>query len=175
MEITPTLPRYQTRNPRWHPKFNSYNCNMFFAKIQQIQSLTRPTTHAAFSTFSTFSLLTVYSTRVLQHQKQTKYSMLQIKNFLWCVVKKKFRYSFVLPKKYSVREINNFLKCYKSDWLTFSQPDCNKIFSYSFALWQKKYYYIWKQDSIQHWYKLEINFSKKKKGEKMSGKNFLNQ
>ena len=46
------------------------------------QSLTRPTTHAAFLTFSTFSLLTIYSTRVLQHQKQTKYSMLQIKNFL---------------------------------------------------------------------------------------------
>ena len=35
------------------------------------------------------------------------YSMLQIKNFLCCVVKEKFRYSFVLPppkKKDSVRE-----------------------------------------------------------------------
>ena len=112
MEITPTFPGYQTRNSLWHPKFNSYNCNMFFTKIQLIQSLTRPTTHAAFSTFTTFSLLTIYSTRVLQHQKQTKYSMLQIKNFLCCAVKKKFRYSFVLPKKYSVREINNFPKRY---------------------------------------------------------------
>ena len=82
------------------------------SKIQLILSLTRPTTHAAFSTFLTFSLLTIYSTRVLQHQKQTKYSMLQIKNFLCCVVKKKCRYSFVLPKKYSVREINNFPKHY---------------------------------------------------------------
>ena len=35
------------------------------------------------------------------------------KNFLCCVVKKKFRYSFVLPKKYSVREINNFPRHYK--------------------------------------------------------------
>ena len=40
--------------------------------------------------------------------------MLQIKHFLCYVVKKKFRYSFVLPKKYSVREINNFPKHYKS-------------------------------------------------------------
>ena len=32
MEITPTLPKYQTRNSRWHPKFNSYNCNMSFVK-----------------------------------------------------------------------------------------------------------------------------------------------
>ena len=32
MEITHTLPKYQTRNSRWHPKFNSYNCNMSFVK-----------------------------------------------------------------------------------------------------------------------------------------------
>ena len=63
-----------------------------------------------------FSLLIIYSTRVLQHQKQTKYSLLQIKTILCCVVKKKFRYSFVLPKKYSVREINNFpAKRYKGN------------------------------------------------------------
>ena len=41
--------------------------------------------------------------------------MLQIKNFLRCVVKEKFRHSFVLPKKYSVREINNFPKRYISE------------------------------------------------------------
>ena len=40
--------------------------------------------------------------------KSKPYSMLQIKNFLYCVVKEKFRHSFVLPKKYSVREINKF-------------------------------------------------------------------
>ena len=34
-------------------------------------------------------------------------------NFLCCVFKKKFRYSFVLPKIYSVREINNSPKRYK--------------------------------------------------------------
>ena len=45
--------------------------------------------------------------------KSKPYSMLQIKNFLCCVVKAKFRHSFVLPKKYSVREINNFPKRYK--------------------------------------------------------------
>ena len=51
MEITPTLPKYQTRNSRWHPKFNSYNCNMSFVKnAKKTQSLTRPTTHAAIST-----------------------------------------------------------------------------------------------------------------------------
>ena len=50
MEITPTLPKYQTRNSRWHPKFNSNNCNMSFVKMQRTQSLTRPTTHAAIST-----------------------------------------------------------------------------------------------------------------------------
>ena len=49
----------------------------------------------------------------MQHQKQTKYFMLQIKNFPCCVVKEKFRNSFVLPKKYSVREINNFPNRYK--------------------------------------------------------------
>ena len=43
-------PKYQTRNSRWHPKFNSYNCNMSFIKMQRTQSLTRPTTHAAIST-----------------------------------------------------------------------------------------------------------------------------
>ena len=54
MEITPTLPKYQTRNSLWHPKFNSYNCNMSFVKnAKKHNPLTRPTTHAAISTFST--------------------------------------------------------------------------------------------------------------------------
>ena len=76
-----TLPKYQTRNSRWHPKFNSYNCNMSFIKMQQTQSLTHPTTHAVISTFSTHhnAISSQYSPRVLQHQKQTQYSMLQIK------------------------------------------------------------------------------------------------
>ena len=47
---TLALPKYQTRNSRWHPKFNSYNCNMSFVKMQRTQFLTRPTTHAAIST-----------------------------------------------------------------------------------------------------------------------------
>ena len=32
MEKVHTLPKYQTQNSRWHPKFNSYNCNMSFVK-----------------------------------------------------------------------------------------------------------------------------------------------
>ena len=40
--------------------------------------------------------------------KSKPYSKLQIKTFLCCVVKEKFRHSFVLPKKYNVIEINNF-------------------------------------------------------------------
>ena len=85
METTHTLPKYQTRNSRWHPKFNSYNCNMSFVKLQRTQSLTRPTTHAAISTFSTShnsissQYSQSYSPRVLQHQTQTTFSMLQIK------------------------------------------------------------------------------------------------
>ena len=53
METAQPLPKYQTRNLGWYPKFNSYNCNMSFVKIQRTQSLTRSTTHAAISTFST--------------------------------------------------------------------------------------------------------------------------
>ena len=49
--------------------------------------------------------------------------MLQIKNFLCCVVKEKFHHSFVLPKKYSIREINNFPKRYKYFSLLFNILD----------------------------------------------------
>ena len=47
------------------------------------QSLRRPTTHVAISTFSTShnSISSQYSPRVLQHQKQTQYPMLQIKTY----------------------------------------------------------------------------------------------
>ena len=63
MEITHTLPKYQTWNSQWHPKFNSYNCNMSFVKMQRTQSLTRLVTHTAISTFSTShnSILSKYS------------------------------------------------------------------------------------------------------------------
>ena len=55
---------------------------MAFVELQRTQSLTRPMTHAAISTShnsisSPYSQS--YSPRVLQHQKQTQYSMLQIK------------------------------------------------------------------------------------------------
>ena len=59
---------------RWHPQFNSYN--------RRTQSLTRPTTHAAIWTSHnsiSSSYSQAYSPRVSQHQKQTQYSMLQIK------------------------------------------------------------------------------------------------
>ena len=83
MEITHTLPKYQTRNSRWHPKFSSNNCNMSFVKMQRTQSLTRPTTRAAISTFSTFhnSISSQYSQPFtsLVAPKANQYSMLQIK------------------------------------------------------------------------------------------------
>ena len=53
----------------------------------KVQSLTRPTTHAAISTFSTShnAILSPHSqsnsAQVLQHQKQTQISMLQIKTY----------------------------------------------------------------------------------------------
>ena len=50
MEITPTFPKYQTRNSRWHPKFNSYNCNMSFVKNAKNTIPHTSTTHAAIST-----------------------------------------------------------------------------------------------------------------------------
>ena len=57
--------------------------------------------------------------------KSKPYSMLQIKkNFLCCVVKEKFRHSFVLPKKYSVREINNSPKRYLSIYLSIYLYAC---------------------------------------------------
>ena len=66
-------------------KFNSSNCNMAFAKLRRTQSLARPTSHTAISAFSishnsiSSPYSQSYSPRVLQHQKQTQYSMLQIK------------------------------------------------------------------------------------------------
>ena len=52
--------------------------------------------------------------------KSKPYSMLQIKSFLCCVVKVKFRHSFVLSKKYSVREIINFPETlYMSEFLSY--------------------------------------------------------
>ena len=76
-------------------KFNSSNCNMSFVELQRTQSLTRPTTHAAISNFSTShnsiscQYSQSYSPRVLQHQKQTQYSMLQNKTYLKKYKKKK--------------------------------------------------------------------------------------
>ena len=82
MEITPTLPKCRTRNSRWHPKFNSYTCNMSFVKMQKTVPHVRrhtlppqPPQH----TIKPFRLKTHNLLRVLQHQKQTQYSMLQIK------------------------------------------------------------------------------------------------
>ena len=101
MEKAHTLPKYQTRNSRWHPKFNSYNCNMFFVKIQRTQSLTRPTTHAAISPFSTShntisSPYNLNPPRVLQHQKQTQYPMLQIKTLSLNTFRLSPSYIFIL-------------------------------------------------------------------------------
>ena len=80
---SPKIP--DTQISQWHPKFISSNGNMAFAELQWTQSLTRPMTHAAISTFSTSHnaisspYSQSYSPWVLQYQKQTQYSMLQIK------------------------------------------------------------------------------------------------
>ena len=55
IEITPTLPKYQTRNSRnsrWHETHGSIptTATCLSSKRQRTQSLTRPTTHAAIST-----------------------------------------------------------------------------------------------------------------------------
>ena len=67
-------------------------------------SLTRPTTCCHLNILLSHFVSNIQQAltpRVLQHQKQTKYSMLQIKNFRCCVVKAKFHNSFVCLKKYS--------------------------------------------------------------------------
>ena len=63
------------------PKFISSNGNMAFAKLRRTQSLARQTTRAVFSTLSYLHFVTILPAflRDLQHKKQTKYSMLQIK------------------------------------------------------------------------------------------------
>ena len=60
------------------PKLISSNGNMVFAKLRRTQSLARPTTRAIFSTLSYLYFVSLLTTR-LAAQKQTKYSMLQIK------------------------------------------------------------------------------------------------
>ena len=82
MEITPTLPNYQTRNSWWHPNFSSYNCNMCFVKNQKntIPHVRRHTQPSQLL-ITQFRLNTHKLSRVLQHQKQTQYSMLQIKTY----------------------------------------------------------------------------------------------
>ena len=70
-------------------------------------SLTRPTTRCHLNIpLSHF----VSNTNKPKHHesystKSKPYSKLQIKNFRCCVVKEKFRNSFVLPKKYSAKQI----------------------------------------------------------------------
>ena len=101
MEITHTLPKYLTRNSRWHPKFNSYNCNISFVKMQRTQSLTRPTTHAAILTFSTShnSISSQYSQPFtsLAAPKANQYSMLHIKTLSLNTFRVSPSYIFILP------------------------------------------------------------------------------
>ena len=62
MEITPTHPKYQTRNSRIQSSIPT-TATLSFVKMQRTQSLTHPTTHAAISTISTShnSILPQYS------------------------------------------------------------------------------------------------------------------
>ena len=98
MEITHTLP--QIPDTKLHGDFKhiphtSSNTRCHHISLRHfVYNTNKPKLHKSCST------------------KSKPYSMLQIKNFRCCVVKEKFRNSFVLPKKYSVREINNFPKHY---------------------------------------------------------------
>ena len=56
--------------------------------------------------------------------KSKPYSMLQIKNFLCCVLKKSFVIHLCCLKKYSVREINNFPKRYNINKSTTDKSTC---------------------------------------------------
>ena len=87
METTHTLFPKNTRHAKLTvtPKFNSSNGNMAFAKLRRTQSLDDTRCHLNLLNLliNPFRLLTIsYSQsflRDLQHKKQTKYSMLQIK------------------------------------------------------------------------------------------------
>ena len=81
MEITHTLPKYQThKTARWHPKFNSYNCNNVFRQNPKhnpshVRRHTLPSQPSQLL-ITQFHLNTHNPSRVLQHQKQTQYFML---------------------------------------------------------------------------------------------------
>ena len=116
MEITHTLPQITDTKLTVTSKVQFLQLQHLSSKMQKTQSFTRPTTqllsqHLATPLFSNTNKPKLHESC---STKSKPYSMLQIKNFLCCVVKEKFRHSFVLPKKYSVREIDNFPKRYTS-------------------------------------------------------------
>ena len=101
METTQTLPQIPDTqnytvalNTIPHTSSNT-RCHLHISLRHFVSNTNKPKLHESCST------------------KSKPYSMLQIKNFLCCVVKEKFRHSFVLPKIYSVGEINNFPKRYR--------------------------------------------------------------
>ena len=70
-----------TQNSRWLQGLFPPTANKTFAKLRRTQFFARPTIRAAFSTFSWLHFVTslTSSPMRLAAQKQTKYSMLQIK------------------------------------------------------------------------------------------------
>ena len=70
-----------TQNSRWLQSLFPPTANMAFAKLRRTQSHARPTIRAAFLNFliPPFRLFTHNLSTRLTAQKQTKYSMLQIK------------------------------------------------------------------------------------------------
>ncbi len=72
MEITPTLPQIPDTKLTVTSKVQFLQLQHVFRQKCKKQSLTRPTTRVSIS---------ITSPRVLQHQKQTQYSMLQIKTY----------------------------------------------------------------------------------------------
>ena len=85
----------------WHPKFIYSNGNMAFVELQRTQSLTRPTntlpSQPSQLLITQFRLNTHNLSRVLQHQKQIQYSMLQIKPIPKNTFRPSASYFFIPP------------------------------------------------------------------------------
>ena len=98
--VTPLSTTWRYRRPSSKNQIQNYTVTLN-------TSLTRPTTCCHLNIpLSQF----VSNTNKPKHHefcstKSKPYSKLQIKNFRCCVVKAKFRNSFVVPKKYSAKQI----------------------------------------------------------------------
>ena len=96
--LVPFSPLFHTwRQRRLSPKYQIQNYTVTLNTIPHTSCNTRSHINIPLRHF--FSNTNKPKLHESCSTKSTPYSMLQIKNFLCCVVKEKFRNSFVLPKK----------------------------------------------------------------------------